>query len=546
MFTSKILTAGAGPSAAASKAARYAGLSFHYILQLLAVGALLSVLLIGQAFVQQKRAILKEMEQRGVLLGESLAGACSLPYFMGDGEALRFIVLRAGQLEDVVSIALLDSRGNMDPVAAVGRPEPPRLRAPDRPEVWSDARSIHVTAPLSIERRGSAGLSMLSGEDEAAAEPSRTTFLGHVYVVLSLERAMASLWGQVWESLLATTAILLLGSAVVVLFFRRTILRPIQRLIAAMRDLRGGNLAARLDDPASGSEMVELTRSFNEMTRDLRRAEEELKEINAELESRVQQRTGELKRANEDLRESQEKVVRSEKLAAIGQLASGVGHELRNPLGAIQNVIYYLRDSLSDNPALKQDPALPELLDIAQKEIKGATNILSDLLDFSRVVRLAPASCAVETVLEETLQVLQVPPSVKVIKDWAAGIPAAVMDHQKMKQVFTNLAQNAIQAMPLGGELRISARLESGDRGPGVAVEFKDTGEGISPEFIKKIFEPLFTTKAKGTGLGLAICQGIVEAHGGRIQVASELGKGSAFTVLIPLKEPSHDHERSQ
>ncbi len=237
------------------------------------------------------------------------------------------------------------------------------------------------------------------------------------------------------------------------------------------------------------------------------------------------------------LQEAHDKVIRSEKLAAIGQLASGVGHELRNPLGTLRNVVYYLRESLKDNPLAAQDPALKELLEQAEKEIKNATNIINDLLDFSRVVRLTLQPTDINLLLKELKGSLDVPPRVKLEVLPAEGIPRVTLDPQRINQVFINLAINAFQAMPEGGKLLIRPRMErDGDKNhPYLLVDFEDTGTGIAPEHLKNIFEPLFSTKAKGTGLGLAICQSIVEAHGGQILVSTEMGKGSTFTVKIPL-----------
>lgn len=252
-------------------------------------------------------------------------------------------------------------------------------------------------------------------------------------------------------------------------------------------------------------------------------------------EERILERTQELEKALKELRDTQERVVRSEKLAVIGQLASGVSHELRNPLGALRNVVYYIRDALQGSPVLESDPSMKEFLDMADREIKNATAIISDLLDFSRVVRLVKQSVDVHEVLGDMKQVLEKPANIQIVEDFAPGLPRGQLDPQKMRQVFLNLANNAVQAMPNGGDIRISTRME----GDSLLVDFADKGVGVAPENLQKIFEPLFTTKSKGTGLGLAICAGIVEAHGGKITVASEVGRGSVFSVRIPWGGPN-------
>ena len=135
------------------------------------------------------------------------------------------------------------------------------------------------------------------------------------------------------------------------------------------------------------------------------------------------------------------------------------------------------------------------------------------------------------------LEVVEFPSNIRVVRNFGPDLPRAVIDKQRIGQVFINLANNAIQAMARGGELRIStcASNNSGFPGPSLQVRFADTGTGIAQDDMKEIFEPMFTTKAKGTGLGLAICQGIVDKHGGKILVESEVGKGSVFTVHLPL-----------
>jgi signal transduction histidine kinase len=221
-----------------------------------------------------------------------------------------------------------------------------------------------------------------------------------------------------------------------------------------------------------------------------------------------------------------------------GDLASGVGHELRNPLGAIRNAIYYVRDSLKGDPIVQQDPSVMEFLDLADREIKSSTSIISDLLDFARVLKLELEDTDINVLIDSSLGAMEFPANVKLIKNLKEDLPHAPVDGQKMRQVFINLASNAVQAMPQGGELEIDTSLSgvSGNSADAVLIQFKDTGVGIRREDMKEIFEPLFTTKAKGTGLGLAICQGIVEKHGGMILVDSEVGKGSTFTVHLPCR----------
>lgn len=313
-----------------------------------------------------------------------------------------------------------------------------------------------------------------------------------------------------------------IGTLVLVVGFilMRSILLPVQLLAKATEKIVQGQYGVEVP-VFSQDEVGELANSFNLMSRTL--------EKNIVL-----------------LRDAQDKVVRSEKLAAIGQLASGVGHELRNPLGAIRNVVYYLRDTLSGSPVSTDDPATMEMLELADREIRSAVNIISDLLDFSRVVRLTVQPSDVASLVREAKAAVEIPSGIAVSIEHPKNLPPAVVDPMRMRQVFVNLFLNSIQAMPRGGSVDITLSVESnnGDA-PWMRVDIRDNGIGIPQENIRKIFEPLFSTKAKGTGLGLAICQGIVEAHGGHILVASDPEKGSTFTVRTPLGGPRHGNKPS-
>lgn len=245
----------------------------------------------------------------------------------------------------------------------------------------------------------------------------------------------------------------------------------------------------------------------------------------------------------------QRQLLRSERLSSIGRLAAGVAHELKNPLGAIRNAIYYIRNSLRNNPILETDPNLAEILKLAEGEVDGAVLIIGELLDFSRVVQLVPRRTNINEILERLPSIITVPENVNLIWELDLALPSATVDPDRMNQVFCNIANNAVQAMPNGGKLTVrtgflvEAAGEEGVSQEKVVVSFEDTGVGIEPVHLAKIFEPLFTTKARGTGLGLAITNNIVEKHGGVIVVTSQIGKGTTFTIKLPLNPPNENEE---
>jgi signal transduction histidine kinase len=233
------------------------------------------------------------------------------------------------------------------------------------------------------------------------------------------------------------------------------------------------------------------------------------------------------KRAEQALRGAQEQLVRQERMSVLGQLAGGVGHELRNPLGAIKNAAYFLNMALE-----KPEPEVGETLQILEKEVTTAERIISSLLDFARPRPPSRRKVEVNGLLEETLSNVSMPENGEVVRRLDEALPAILGDPDQLRQVFGNIILNAIQAMPEGGKLAVTSEAPS----PGwVAVSITDTGEGILEENVEKVFEPLFTTKAKGIGLGLALTKTLVEGHGGSIEVQSEVGKGSTFRVKLPV-----------
>jgi PAS domain S-box-containing protein len=223
----------------------------------------------------------------------------------------------------------------------------------------------------------------------------------------------------------------------------------------------------------------------------------------------------------------EEKRMRQEKLAMLGQLAGGVGHELRNPLGAIKNSTYFL------NMVLKEpEPEVKETLKILEKEVATSERIISSLLDFARARPPLKRSVNIYTVIREILSLTNISEAIKVKNQVDKSIPTIMADPDQLRQVFGNIILNAIQAMPGGGQLIIKTKASRSD---GIAISIIDTGVGIPEENLEKIFEPLFTNKAKGIGLGMAITKTFVEGHGGSIEVRSKTGKGSTFTIKLPF-----------
>lgn len=240
----------------------------------------------------------------------------------------------------------------------------------------------------------------------------------------------------------------------------------------------------------------------------------------------------ERKRMELELRSAQEQLVRAEKLAAIGQLASGVGHELRNPLGAIKNAALYLKRKIAKSELATSEPRIIEFIDLIDEEVDRANKVITDLLSFSRVGKPAVSLVNVGGILRSALARIAVPENVEVSLAIDPTLPMVMVDSGQIEQVFINIILNALEAMPEGGRLEIRTRAEADY----VKVEFSDSGCGIPQSVIGKIFDPLFTTKAKGIGLGLALTKSIIERHGGDIGVTSQEGKGTTFILSLPTR----------
>jgi PAS domain S-box-containing protein len=237
------------------------------------------------------------------------------------------------------------------------------------------------------------------------------------------------------------------------------------------------------------------------------------------------------KRTEKVLQQAQQQVIRQEKLAILGQLAGGVAHELRNPLGSIRNTAYFLNMALK-----KPEPEVKEILKVLEEEVLTSERIISSLLDFARPKAPAKHKVNIINIIQDAMSRVAVPENIEVVSHLDRSLPAILADSDQLVQVFVNIILNAIQAMPDGGRLIVKAESSSSEE---VSVSFTDTGGGIPQENLKSIFEPLFTTKAKGIGLGLAVSKLLVAEHGGTIEVKSRAGKGSKFKVRLPIDSRS-------
>ena len=329
--------------------------------------------------------------------------------------------------------------------------------------------------------------------------------IGMLYVGLLEKKFDAVRHKTMWVFIGITTA----GMALALLassFLASSILSPIHHLASVARRLGAGDLTPRVEI-RSRDEVGQLGTVFNRMAASLHERDERLRE------------------------DTQQKLIQSEKLAAVGRLAAGVAHEINNPLTSILTYAHLLRKSC-DQPAGHED------IQVIVQEATRCRDIVRRLLEFSRQEKPARVLADWNEVVEKSLSLTRNEAKVNGVEvscDLTPGLPRLMLDPAKIQEAFINIALNAIDAMPEGGKLTASTGAADGRR---VWARFQDTGHGIPPENLGKIFDPFFTTKdaSKGTGLGLALAYGIVEEHGGRIYVSSEVGRGTVFDISIPVQ----------
>lgn len=307
--------------------------------------------------------------------------------------------------------------------------------------------------------------------------------------------------------------------------------RPIRELQGVVQRFSAGERNLRIETNTR-DEIGELAREFNAMTSTLRLREEAISELNRSLELKVQERTAELEAKNSLLVKTQEDLLKAEKLAAVGELAAGVAHEINNPMAIIRgNAELLLMELPPDHPSREE-------AEIIAHQVGRVEGIVGNLLSFARRKRKNIRRVQIAATLEDILRQIRHHVPLNGIEVRRESSPDTVTldgDENQLRQVFTNLIVNAVQAMEQGGVLTVRT-VE--DPVAGICrVEIEDTGNGIPPEQIKDIFTPFFTTRETGTGLGLSVSYGIIKNHGGTIAVASEPGKGARFTVMLPLSQ---------
>ncbi len=445
-------------------------------------------------------------------------------------EVMQTIALKQG----IDRIRMFNSAGHATfSTSQEARPDimdPKLLDAPARVNIYRGAdggRRLDLRTPIYNERSCS--------QAECHAHPAGVKVLGALDLALNLESVDRETANMKFRVLLVTGVEITLISLFIIFFTRRFLSGPINELIEGTKAVSQMELDKPIVVSSSSEELDELARSFDVMRDRLRTALGEINQFTQNLESKVEDRTQQLKAAHQ-------KLLQTDRLASLGQLSASVAHEINNPIAGVMNL------SMLMQRMLKDDGIPPGRIEEFRKYLTQVTNetarvgrIVSDLLAFSRRSKPQRAPGDVNKIVKMTLSLVQHKmklSNVQVETHLAEDLPPVPCDQSQMQQVALNLLMNAAEATQGKTERRVKVSTSSGDGM--VRLVVADNGEGIPPENLAKIFHPFFTTKpeGKGVGLGLAVTYGIIEAHGGDVEVVSKVGEGTTFTVSLPLEPP--------
>lgn len=465
------------------------GLKIKIMAGVSALIVLFGTAVLASVFFGVSGALKDEMSRRGVMIAQVLAHSAEAALLTEDEFSMHEMLDRnLRSYRDLEYIYVLDPKGRvLNHTFERGFPRALAAAPPVGGGGEGAVRRIRI--PAGVVREVS--IPMLDGR------------LGRVYVGMKEYAVRERLLHLMMGPNLIAGLMLLVGAGVAYWLTRRLCGR-LEQLVGLARKVGGGDLDVRADD-AVGDELGLLARALNGMTRDLHR--------------------------------SQRQLIRSGKLAAIGELASSIAHEINNPLNTMAVCAQALLDRAEspDLRAVRSFKEFPEYLEAIDAEIFRCKKITSGLLSFARFKEPKESRIDVNPLVEETIPLVSHRARLADVRIRFEGCPGEaeiLADADQIRQVLLNMLINAIDHMPNGGDIHISTeRAKSGIR---LIVE--DEGTGIRPEHIRRLFDPFFTTKApgKGTGLGLAVCQKIVDGHHGSIKVSSRLGKGTVFTVILP------------
>jgi two-component system NtrC family sensor kinase len=483
-----------------------------------------------------KELMLRETVTSVDNLSETIIRTTHYQMLENDRDKVRQMIQEAGSQKGIENIRMINKDGlviiSTDPKEAgtfLAKGESSCNMCHFAKKPLSEASSMN-RARLSRNRQGQESLALtkaIYNKPACSASPCHyhppdQEILGILDVAVSLAPMRAQTASYRNQIVLMTVLMVGLTGGILTLALRKFVHKPIKQLVGHTAKVAEGDLESALS-VRSNDELGELAVAFNAMTRSLQRARHDLEDWGKNMEVKVQQRT-------QELHQMETQLIRSEKLASLGELVAGIAHELNNPLTGVLVFSSILGNSDKLDPECKSD------IEVIVRETQRCARIVKGLLEFSRESIPQKKLASLNGVMDNTLSLIgnqSFFQDVEIVKAYGDDIPEVFLDPNQMEQVFINMLLNASQAMEGKGTLTIRTRTASQ---PGWAcVEITDTGCGIPEEHLGRIFDPFFTTKSKGTGLGLSVSYGIVENHGGKIEVRSGAGAGTTFTVRLPV-----------
>lgn len=400
-----------------------------------------------------------------------------------------------------------------------------RLDRPDRFRKFRTASNQHVLAIITpIENEPSCS------NAACHAHPASQQILGVLDANMSLAQPDANLAESTQKMIVYTAAAVIIIGILSFVIIWELVHRPMKILKQGTEHLSKGQLGYQID-VHSKDEVGELAASFNTMSAELLKAQQEITDWTRTLEKRVDQKTRELRRAHEQM-------LQVERMVAIGKMAAVVAHEINNPLAGIMTYAKLIKRWIErglEGPEKKKE--VNDSLDLIASESRRCGDLVKNLLTFSRTSPISLDKTDINLIVARAAKLVEpkvVNHQIEMFVELGPNLPDIYCDGAQIEQVLLALIMNAIDAMPRGGNLWIRSEQLFDNR---IQLSVRDDGMGIPEDMLPKLFEPFNTTKevGKGVGLGLAVSKGIVDRHGGDIQVESELGRGTTFKVILPL-----------
>jgi len=513
-----------------------------------------SMLIIGGYLISRQNEIYRtELEKRGQALASNLAYNAEYGVILESETELDNLIKGVARANDIIYVVITSADGRV--LAEIGDDLSAKATrkgtARETQNNWGNFTRVYYEAPngtefielsqpvqtirQSVSREN---LGMVSGY--GSGNESMMETIGQVRVGLTFKNLDKEITKSQTAAILLTMMVVL-SAIIIMTAFVKIITRPIESLVKVTDQISKGDLSKTVEVVRS-DEIGLLAESFNRMIESLKQSQKEIEDYNRTLEEKIIDRTKELE-------DAQAQLIQSEKMVAIGQLAAGVAHELNNPLGGILGYAQFTLEKIQKKSqgeiSQKDIDSYVRYLTDIEAQSRRCKAIVQNLLKFSRTSQTVDFNDVnINAVIEDTLTFVEhqlMMNQIKLDKDFDHELPIIQGNPSQLQQVFTNIIINAMHASDTGTEIHLSTRYAPplGEFHGAIEVSITDQGRGISEENMKKIFEPFFTTKdvGKGTGLGLSVSYGIIKEHGGEIRVKSQLGKGTTFTVIIPLEK---------